>query len=119
MLGPARPGRCKANRRPEKDIEFVDTLVFSRLIDPMTVRELLGEIEDVRSSRAVQHLDRIAARGLRSHNDTVGTPNEVKQSLTVELERPNSRPPTHSSSRPSGIADSDWVLRLTRSRTPK
>lgn len=48
----------------EKDIEFVDTLVFSRLIDPMTVRELLGEIEDARSSRAVQHLDRIAARGL-------------------------------------------------------
>ena len=48
----------------KRDIQFVDTLVISRLTDPMTVRELLGEIEDVRSSRAVQHLDRIAARGL-------------------------------------------------------
>lgn len=36
-----------------KDIEFVDTLVASRLIDPHTVRELLLVISDVRSDRAL------------------------------------------------------------------
>lgn len=47
-----------------KDIEFVDTLVASRLIDPHTVRELLLVISDVRSDRALEHLDRLAAHGL-------------------------------------------------------
>jgi hypothetical protein len=37
-----------------KDIEFVDTLVASRLIDPHTVRELLLVISDVRSDRALR-----------------------------------------------------------------
>ena len=41
--------------------EFVDTLVASRLIDPHTVRELLLVISDVRSDRALEHLDRLAA----------------------------------------------------------
>lgn len=47
-----------------KDHDFVDILVAQRLVDPVVVREGLRAVNDARSTRAVQRLDALAARGL-------------------------------------------------------